>query len=146
MQAVEAILNFFHGVAQRLPLFDGEVDGVGVGHDEFRRKKIPADRIDRRFVVRASISLLLACAAMLWWLSATHRAALPALFLIAALLGVARAFYAPATNAIGPNLVPPEVLPSAIATNSIAGRIGAIVGPSLAGYLYSWLLTRWLPA
>jgi hypothetical protein len=57
---------------------------------------------------------------------------------VAAFLGVARAFSMPALNALGPNLVPPEVLPHAIATNAIAGRVGSILGPAMGGYLYAW--------
>jgi hypothetical protein len=57
---------------------------------------------------------------------------------VAAFLGVARAFSMPALNALGPNIVPPDVLPHAIATNAIAGRVGSILGPAMGGYLYAW--------
>jgi len=97
-----------------------------------------ADRVDRRFISRLTLALQLACAAMLGWLSYTGAITLPALFAVAALLGVARAFNGPALNALASNLVPPDVLPRAIATNSIAGRVGGIGGPALGGYLYAW--------
>jgi MFS family permease len=95
-----------------------------------------ADRVDRRLIARATIGLQLLCAAILATLTLAGSVTLPALFLIAALLGVARAFAMPAVNALAPNLVPPEVLPRAIATAHIAGRVGAILGPALGGYLY----------
>lgn len=96
-----------------------------------------ADRVDRRFIARATISLEIFCAAMLGWLSWTDRVTLPAIFAIAALLGVARAFAQPALQALAPNLVPREILPRAIATSSLAWQAGAIVGPAAGGYLYA---------
>jgi MFS family permease len=97
-----------------------------------------ADRIDRRFIARMCIALQLLCAGILGWLSFDYATSLHALFVVAALLGVARAFSGPAQNALAPNLVPKEVLPRAIATSAIAGRVGAIMGPATGGYLYAW--------
>ena len=95
-----------------------------------------ADRLDRRFIARACVALSLACSAVLGALTFTHSQSLPALFAVSAVLGVARAFYQPAQNALAPNLVPAETLPQAIAASAIAGRLGTIVGPALGGYLY----------
>ncbi|MEA3016178.1 MAG: hypothetical protein QOI38_900 [Sphingomonadales bacterium] len=97
-----------------------------------------ADRLDRRFIARASIALETACAAALAWLAYTGTTTLLALFVVAGLLGVARAFAAPALSALAPNLVPREVLPRAIALSSIAWQSGSIAGPALGGYLYAW--------
>jgi MFS family permease len=102
-----------------------------------------ADRIDRRYIARAVLALEVFCAAMLAWLAWTGTTTLPALFGIAALLGVARAFAMPALQALAPNLVPRDILPRAIALSSIAWQIGAIFGPALGGYLYA--LTPHLP-
>jgi len=96
-----------------------------------------ADKLDRRFIARATISLEIFCAAALGWLSWTDQITLPAIFAIAALLGVARAFAQPALQALAPNLVPLEILPKAIATSSLAWQAGAIVGPAAGGYLYA---------
>ena len=95
-----------------------------------------ADRVDRRLIARATIALQLFCAAALAILTFTGAMTLGSLFLVAALLGVARAFSGPAINALAPNLVPPEVLPRAIATSQIGSRVGGILGPALGGYLY----------
>jgi MFS family permease len=95
-----------------------------------------ADRIDRRVIARVCVSLQLLCATMLAGLTLSGHMSVHALFGVAAMLGVARAFIMPALNALGPNLVPKEVLPRAIATNSIAVRVGAIIGPAAGGYLY----------
>ena len=96
-----------------------------------------ADRLDRRVIARATIALELACAAILGWLAFTHATTLLALFAVAALLGVARAFAMPALQALAPNLVPREILPRAIAMSSIAWQSGAIAGPAIGGYLYA---------
>ncbi|MCP3729214.1 MFS transporter [Sphingomonas sp. MG17] len=96
-----------------------------------------ADRIDRRWIVRASIVLELGCAAALAWLTANDAITLPALFGIAALLGVARAFVGPALSALSPNLVPAASLPTAIALSGLAWQIGSIGGPAMGGYLYA---------
>src|SRR4051812_40718314 len=96
-----------------------------------------ADRIDRRHIARASIALELFCAGVLSFLAWHHATTLVALFGIAALLGVARAFAGPALSALAPNLVPAEILPRAIAMGAIAWQAGAIAGPALGGYLYA---------
>ncbi|MGE5722649.1 MAG: MFS transporter [Sphingomonadales bacterium] len=96
-----------------------------------------ADRIDRRLIALATIALEIFCALALAWLSYTHTTTLTSLFVIAGLLGVARAFAAPAQSALAPNLVPREILPRAIAASSIAWQAGAIGGPALGGYLYA---------
>lgn len=96
-----------------------------------------ADRVDRRFIARASIALELLCAAALAWFTYTGRTTLIELFTIAGLLGVARAFAGPAIGALAPNLVPRELLPRAIALSSMSWQGGAIAGPALGGYLYA---------
>jgi len=96
-----------------------------------------ADRVDRRWIGRAAVTLELGCAAALAWFAWTHTTTLPILYAVAALLGVARAFAGPALGALAPNLVPREILPRAIALSSIAWQSGAIAGPALGGYLYA---------
>ncbi|MBU3079414.1 MFS transporter [Sphingomonas quercus] len=102
-----------------------------------------ADRVDRRWVARAAVTLEIVCAVMLAEMSWRGTTTLPALFIIAALLGVARAFAGPALSAIAPNLVPRAVLPTAIALSSIAWQSGSVIGPALGGYLYA--IDRWVP-
>src|SRR5881628_27329 len=84
-----------------------------------------ADRLERRAIARASFA----------W---THTTTLFILYVVAALLGVARAFAGPALGALAPNLVPRKILPRAIALSSIAWQSGAILGPALGGYLYAY--------
>lgn len=97
-----------------------------------------ADRLDRRWIARASVALELSCAAALAWFAWQGTTTLTILYTVAALLGVARAFAGPAFGALAPNLVPREILPRAIALSSIAWQSGAIAGPALGGYLYAW--------
>jgi len=98
---------------------------------------LAADRLDRRWIARGTTALELLCAATLALLTWGDRETLPALFAVASLLGVARAFAAPALQALSPNLVPKEMLPSAIAFSSFAWQVGAIAGPPIGGYLYA---------
>jgi MFS family permease len=96
-----------------------------------------ADTVDRRWIVRATTGLLVATTVMLGTLTWFHALSLPMLFLAAVMIGVARAFAGPAYSALAPNLVPREVLPTAIAVSSIAWQVGVIIGPSLGGFLYA---------
>lgn len=96
-----------------------------------------ADHVDRRWIARLVVLLELGCALALALLTRSGTMTLPALFAVAILLGVARAFAGPAFSALGPNLVPAPLLPRAIALNSTAWQTGAIAGPALGGYLYA---------
>jgi len=96
-----------------------------------------ADRVDRRFIVRVTALLEAFCALALTAMAFRHTTTLPALFAVAGLLGVARAFANPAMGALAPNLVPTEVLPQAIAVSSVSWQTGAIFGPAIGGYLYA---------
>ena len=102
-----------------------------------------ADRADRRWIARGSLALELGCAIALAWLAWRGTTTLLALYAVAALLGVARAFAGPALGALAPNLVPRAMLPRAIALSSIAWQAGAILGPALGGYLYAY--APWTP-
>ena len=96
-----------------------------------------ADRLDRRWIARAAVALEIGCAVALGWLAWTDSTTLIDLYIVAALLGVGRAFAGPALGALAPNLVPREILPRAIALSSIAWQTGAIIGPAVGGYMYA---------
>jgi MFS family permease len=114
------------GLAQFLPLF---LLTLVAGY--------VADRIDRRWIVRASLALEMLCAAALAVLVWTDAMTLAPLFAVAVALGIGRAFAGPALSSFAPNLVPPPLLPSAIALNSIAWQAGAVAGPLLGGAAYA---------
>ncbi len=96
-----------------------------------------ADRVDRRTIARAAVALEIVCAAVLATLVLRHAITIPSLFIVAFVFGIARAFAGPSISALAPTLVPREILPSAIALNSISWQAGAIAGPPLGAYLYA---------
>ncbi len=102
-----------------------------------------ADRIDRRWIARITTVLEGLCAVWLGYLALHGTTSLPAIYVVAVLLGICRAFSNPAIGALAPNLVPSEVLPTAIASSAVSWQIGAICGPALGGYLYAG--AHWLP-
>lgn len=121
-----ALLLGFIGLVQFLPLL---VLSLFIG--------VIADRVDRRHIARTALALELACAGALAILAIADRITIPALFIVAALLGVGRALAGPSLAALAPNLVPRALLPSAIALNSIAWQVGAVMGPPLGAFLYA---------
>lgn len=123
--AESAFLLGMVGLAQFLPVF-GLTLLVGS----------LADRFDRRIIARAAIAAELLCALALFALAAADSRALWPLFLVAVVLGAARAFAAPSLTALAPNLVPPAVLPTAIAWSSMGFQAGAVLGPVAGGLLY----------
>lgn len=94
-----------------------------------------ADRMDRRYLaaIATAVDLMigLALAAANTW----DFVSLPLLFSLAACYGAARVFIGPAISAITPNVVPPALLPKAIATSSIAWQSAAVIGPAAGGFL-----------
>ncbi|HET7811124.1 MAG TPA: MFS transporter [Steroidobacteraceae bacterium] len=92
-----------------------------------------ADRFDRRLIIALAYSLELLAAAALLVFTLTGRTEAYPLFFIAALLGVGRAFWAPAGQSMVPNLVPKELLGGAISFNTLLFTIATIAGPAVAG-------------
>lgn len=114
------------GVAQFLPLF---LLTPIVG--------LVADSIDRRWIIRSTTALMTVSASTLGLLTWSGNLTLVALYGAAVVAGVCRAFAGPAFSALGPNLVPRESLPTAIAVSSIAWQVGSIAGPSVGGLLFA---------
>ena len=96
-----------------------------------------ADRFERRTVARLANAIDMVVALSLGWFTANEALTLPLLFTFAALHGVARVFVGPAMSAIAPNIVPPAMLPKAIALSSIAWQSASVAGPALGGFLYA---------
>ena len=112
------------GLAQFLPLFALTFVAGAV-----------ADRADRRAIILACLGVELACALALAALGLHAGVSLGPIFAIAAVFGAARAFLSPAQGAMGPMLVPREMLPRAIAWNSLGYQSAAIIGPWIGGAL-----------
>ena len=94
-----------------------------------------ADRHDRKLVMLCCNAGEAATAGVLVAASYFDFASLPLLLVVAALFGVSRAYGGPSGNALAPMLVPREMLPRAIAWNSLAWQSGGIVGPVIGGLL-----------
>ena len=104
---------------------------------------LAADRFDRRNLGRLTALLQMVCAGVLALFTWQDAMSLWVLYAVAVVLGVVRAFAGPALGALAPNLVPKDILPSAIALSSISWQVGMIVGPAVGGILYE--LTPALP-
>jgi MFS family permease len=96
-----------------------------------------ADRHDRRSIVLACTGIEIVCALVLAGLALHTRPSQGPIFLIAALFGASRAFLSPAIGAVGPMLVPRELLPRAISWNSLGDQAGLVIGPWIGGALCS---------
>ncbi|CDO34877.1 Major facilitator superfamily MFS_1 [Novosphingobium sp. KN65.2] len=98
---------------------------------------VVADMFDRRKVAAAAMCVDMIIAGGLAVTTMLEIHSLPLLFFFAALHGSARIFVGPALSAIAPNIVPAELIPKAIALNSIAWQAGTVVGPASYGFLFA---------
>jgi MFS family permease len=96
-----------------------------------------ADRVSRRLVFAAALVLETAVAALLLVVSLGGARELWTFLALAGALGVAAAVGTPAARSLPPMLVPPDVLPNAIALRSIVMQGAIIVGPAIGGVLFA---------
>ena len=95
-----------------------------------------ADRFDRRRVLQACVVVEalaaggLALGSYQGWITEAW------IFTLIFVVGAARAFQMPAMAALVPLLVPRELFPRAIASNSAATQAAVIAGPALGGFIY----------
>lgn len=94
-----------------------------------------ADRHDRRKVLLFCYTAEISTAVVLAAAAIFDFASIPLLLALSAAFGASRAFMGPASTAMGPMLVPRNLLPRAIAWNSLAWQSGSIIGPALGGVL-----------
>ncbi len=95
-----------------------------------------ADHADRRLVLVGAYGTQGICAGVLLWFTLAGTTQIWPVFVAMTLFGAGRAFSMPASQAMTPNLVPPEVFPKAVAFNSVLLEIASITGPALGGVLY----------
>ncbi|MEM9929284.1 MAG: MFS transporter [Bacteroidota bacterium] len=96
-----------------------------------------ADRYNRKAIL--VVATVVRIAVMLGLLVSTYLAtalALKTIFCLAGVLGMVNAFFPAAASALYPNLIPLEDLHQAIAWNSLAYQLAAIVGPAIGGFLF----------
>lgn len=92
-----------------------------------------ADRYDRRKIMLVTQSTMALVALALGLLTLSGQIRLGWIYLLTAVQAVAISFDLPARQALVPNLLPREDLPSAFSMTSIAFDLGAIIGPGLSG-------------
>ena len=97
-----------------------------------------ADRYDRRRVAAVCQSLQAMIALTLAISSANDHITREMIFILAFLLGAARSFEMPATQALLPSIVPVELFPRAVAAAQAAQQSATIVAPAFGGLLYAF--------
>ncbi|MGF6257825.1 MFS transporter [Ensifer sp. LBL] len=96
-----------------------------------------ADRYNRRMIMGVCMVVSTLCAAALLALTVTGLFSPWPVYAVLVVFGIERAFLAPASQSLAPNLVPPEDLPNAIAWNSTSWQTAMIVGPVAGGLIYA---------
>ena len=94
---------------------------------------VAADAFNRRYLILVTQSTLALLALLLGWLTLAGRVQLWSIYLISAMMSAALTFDLPARQALIPNLLPREVLPSAFGVNATIFHLASILGPVLAG-------------
>jgi MFS family permease len=108
-----------------------------------------ADAVERRRVLLATQSVMMAVAASLGLLTSLHRLPVALIYALIAVQATAAAFDGPARQSLMPNLVPREHLSNALSLFSIGGQTAKICGPPMAGLLIAQsnlVVTYWLNA
>ncbi|MFB9953170.1 MFS transporter [Rhizobium puerariae] len=95
-----------------------------------------ADRYNRRAIVAVCMVVGALCASALLALTIANSFTPWLVFSILIVFGIERAFMGPAVQSLGPNLVPEQDLPNAVAWNSSSWQTAAILGPVVGGLLY----------
>jgi hypothetical protein len=115
------------GLAQFLPMV---LLNLVVGH--------VADHYNRRNIVAICQVVECGSASVLAIGSYGHWLTVPGIFAATAVIGAARAFEGPSTQALTPGLVDQSHLPRAMAMMSSFFQTSSIVGPALGGFLYAF--------
>jgi MFS family permease len=96
-----------------------------------------ADQFDRRLIIILGHCSYALCALVLLYFAWLKITTTPPIFAVLAVLGITRAFQMPASQSFVPNIVPAASLRNALAINSSANQVAAIVGPSVGGIVYA---------
>jgi MFS family permease len=94
---------------------------------------VAADAFNRRRLILVTQSVMAMLALVLGLLTLAGRVQLWSIYLITALMSAVLTFDLPARQALIPNLLPREVLPSAFGVNATIFHLASIIGPVLAG-------------
>jgi len=115
------------GLAQFLPMLALNLV-VGQVADRFNRKTVIG-------ICQVAEGVTVAGLAVASYVARLHPVGI---YTAVALIGAARAFESPSTQALIPTLVEEAMLPSAIAWSTSANQTALIVGPALGGVLYAF--------
>ena len=94
-----------------------------------------ADRVDKRRILLAALTLQGTLALLIGWLVATHQIAIWHVVAVTMLLGIIAAFEVPTVAAFVPELVPPEEISRAIALDRSIFHGTRLIGPALGGWV-----------
>jgi MFS family permease len=95
-----------------------------------------ADRYGRRNIMLLSETAFFSVALGLFLLTWHGLTSPLPVFALLVLMGIARAFYGPATSSLVVNLVPERVFPNAVTWSTSSWQVASIVGPVAGGLLY----------
>jgi MFS family permease len=96
-----------------------------------------ADRFSRKSLVALCYVGFGVCYALLFEIARARTHNVVLIYAVLVLLGIVRAFNAPAARSLLPLLVPMDVFPSAVAWNATIFQGATILGPALGGLLYA---------
>ncbi len=96
-----------------------------------------ADRFDRRKVVTLCYVGFAVSSGLLWFIAWEGSHSTRLIYAAVVLVGVVRAFNAPVSRALLPQLVPEEHFANAVAWNASIFQAATILGPSVGGFLYA---------
>ena len=105
-----------------------------------------ADRRDKKRILQISLLVIMLGSVVLYLAfqpaletKLTFAGRLALIYGVLMLIGTAKGFYSPANSSLKPFLVPRELYPNSATWSSSFWQAGAIVGPGVAGFLYSFL-------
>jgi MFS family permease len=96
-----------------------------------------ADRYDRRKLVVACYAAFGGCSALLLFAALRQTRSAYPIYVVVILIGIVRAFNAPVSRALLPQLVPEEHFQNAVAWASSVFQTATILGPSAGGVVYA---------
>jgi len=98
---------------------------------------LAADRFERKRVILFGVSLELIVAASMLAITLSEKPQIWMIYAVLTLIGVSRAFLAPASQSFLPLLVPQADFMRAVAWNSSVFQGAVIAGPAIGGFMYA---------
>lgn len=96
---------------------------------------LAADKFGRRNIMGVSILMQMACGTALLIMTAADAFNVTIVLAIVTVMGIARAFYAPAASSLAVNLVPRSDFANAVGWNASSWQMATVLGPALGGLL-----------